>query len=451
MTGRLDRFADWLERQLARGGDVDGRWIAAAAVGLYFVGVAVARAGWDVDLWRALGVPSAPFLFFDTHNLTAAGECIQRGLDPFLDNPCDAHDRPWNYSRLWLGLAWLGMDDSWRVALGVGHVAAFLGTAWWLVGRLTAGQGVVVALLAVSPAFMLAVERGQADLVVFALVALAAVAWRAGATGQAAQPAPVLLASMLKLFPAVALVAAVLSRHARSAVAAVVAGVVFVGWFLANLDEMQLISERAPQGLVYSYGARILVGHVARRLVDVEVGGGWARQVVAAGVLVLIAAGVVLWVRRSAAWHAPAGTGPVGWRLQAFHLGALIYVGSFAVANNWDYRLIFLLLVLPQVFAWLRDRDDPRRRLAAVAVPTVVVQCYLGAVLAWGTLETVVDWGRLPTWRIADELVSWLLAGVLLALLVPSVRAALVWVTGAARTGGSRRPDHPDGRTGGSR
>jgi hypothetical protein len=38
----------------------------------------------------------------------------------------------------------------------------------------------------------------------------------------------------------------------------------------------------------------------------------------------------------------------------AFLAGASIYVGTFALpGTNWDYRLVFLLLTIPQLFRWI--------------------------------------------------------------------------------------------------
>ena len=50
--------------------------------------------------------------------------------------------------------------------------------------------------------------------------------------------------------------------------------------------------------------------------------------------------------------------------LVGFHAGALIYLGTFAVANNFDYRLVFLLLTLPQLVEWVRT---PAHRLSSLA------------------------------------------------------------------------------------
>ena len=423
---RFTGLLDWLNRWLSAGQGIDGRLVALGAVALYWAAVGLAAVG-GVDLWRVLGVPSGPILFVDTHNLTAAAECAQHGVDPFLDNPCDVDDRVWNYSRLWLVVAWLGVDDSWRIPLGVGHVLAFLAMVWLLVGRLTLGQGIVLAVLLVSPAFMFAMEHGQADLLMFVVVAASAVLWRRPAWGWLAGPLLVALAGALKLFPIVALGAYGLARHGRALVVTLLAGLGFLAYTLATLEDTRLIAERAPQGQVHSYGARILVGRAVHLILGEGAGpGGVARQILAALTVVAVLGFVAWWASRVRQRRVSNGEQPVSWRLHAFHLGALVYVGSFLAANNWDYRLIFLALLLPQLFVWIGDRASPLRALAGLGLVAVVAQSYLGATLAYPTLHRdSVDWGNVPTWMLADEVVSWTLAGLLTALLVPSARSAL--------------------------
>jgi len=41
--------------------------------------------------------------------------------------------------------------------------------------------------------------------------------------------------------------------------------------------------------------------------------------------------------------------------LAAFRMGAAIHIGTFLLGNNWDYRLAFLVLVLPQILEWTRS------------------------------------------------------------------------------------------------
>jgi len=147
--------------------DLDGRLIVVAALAVYFLILTVGRAFFRVDIWPSLGVPTGPSLFFDTRNVTAALDCSRLGFDPLVENPCDPWDRPMNYPRLWLALRWLGLDRSHTDALAVAFIALFIASVLLLLGRITLGQGIVVAMAICSPAVMFAIERANMDIVVF--------------------------------------------------------------------------------------------------------------------------------------------------------------------------------------------------------------------------------------------------------------------------------------------
>jgi len=78
-----------------------------------------------------------------------------------------------------------------------------------------------------------------------------------------------------------------------------------------------------------------------------------ATPIVAAAIwCVLVASGsVALWRRGNAVCSFSAGAA-----VTAFVFGAAIYCGSFLFSNsNYAYRLVFLLLCLPQFFDWVGD------------------------------------------------------------------------------------------------
>jgi hypothetical protein len=47
--------------------------------------------------------------------------------------------------------------------------------------------------------------------------------------------------------------------------------------------------------------------------------------------------------------------------LDGFRTGSAIYVGTFLLGNNWDYRLMFLLFTIPQLLVWT-SHLNPRIR-----------------------------------------------------------------------------------------
>jgi Glycosyltransferase family 87 len=393
---RLDgMLTSRLVRLLAFRPELDGRVVVLGAVAVYvaITGLVWLLGGVDPRPW--LGVPPGPSLFFDTRNITAALECRRLGYDPLVENPCDPWGRPMFYPRIWLLLRWLGFDQSDTTALGVLIVVLFLISLCLLTGRISAGEGIVVAVVICSPAVMLALERANMDVVLFSVLVLAVLLWRRGTTvSRILSPFVVLLAATGKLYPVFGLPAYALLRHRRAALAAAACGLVFLIYVAVTLD----------------YGARILIGQLYHLVVGQDwQGASMAAQAIAAIPLLLLAVSVWLWFRRrlgpGAGEVSPAPTA----ELLAFYLGTLIYVGTFAVFKNYDYRLVYLLLTLPQLMQWVRQGrpDDPRRSLAGLGLAAVVLGLWIG------TLSQQLN--------LVDELVSWAVAGLLVALSAASV------------------------------
>jgi hypothetical protein len=394
-----------LARLLSYRQQLDGRIVLLLAVGVYFATVAIPALLWRIDVWPWLGVPSGPSRFFDARNITAALECRRLGYDPLVDNPCDLWRRPMFYPRAWLLLRWLGLDQSHTGALGVLIVLLFLTSLWLLLGRISAGEGVVAALAVCSPAVMLALERANMDVVLFCVLAAAVVAWRRNErTSWWLSPSLVLMAAVGKLYPVFGLAAYVFMRSRRAALAAGICGVGFLAYVALTLDDVKTVASTATQGQYYSYGARILIGRLYHAVVGHDwQGGSMTAQAAAAVPVLLVAALLWFWTRRRLG--PPAGQEPPvpTARLLAFYLGALIYVGTFAVFRNYDYRLVYLLLTLPQLVAWARELrvGDPRRPVAGLGLAAVLLALWIG------TLSEPLN--------LADELVSWAVAGLLVA------------------------------------
>jgi hypothetical protein len=386
----MSQIRDALARLLMVGRATDGRIVVVGAFSIYLGVVGLVRSLTGVDIWPWLGVPTGPSTFFDARNVMAALECRRLDLDPLIDNPCDPWGRPIVYPRSWLALRFLGLDQSDTTVFAVIAIVLFVVAYLWLLGPITSGEGVVAAIAVCSPAAMLAVERANMDLAVFALLVLAIAAWgRGGRAWSLASPVLVLVAAVAKVYPVFGLGAFLATRERISMLVAVACGVAFALWAVLTLDDLRAVADRAPQGEYYSYGARILLSR-AFRVVAPE---GWegsrlATQIVAA--LTVVPLGFLTWFRvRRRILVVDERTQRRG---LAFFIGALVYLGTFLIGNNFDYRLVFMLLTFPQLFAWSKG-DDPRNLLASMTLLSIVALLWVGSLSPYvATMDEIVSW-----------------------------------------------------------
>jgi hypothetical protein len=393
-----------VRRLLQWGPGLDGRLVIAAAIAVYVTVIAFARLVWGTDLWF-LGVPPGPSLFFDARNLTAAWESQRLGYDPLYESPCDPRRRPLMYLRPWLLFGVFGLDQSHTGVLAVALIAIMFLTFAALVGRVPAGAGVILAVAWCSPAVMFALERANMDIALFSVLAAAVLLWRATPrTGQVLSPMLVLVAATAKIYPVFALPAFVFTRRplaARVTFGCIAAFALYVGWFFRDIVHAAQI---AIQGEGFSFGARILPAHLYHQVgADRWAAPALLKQLIAAVPLGLSVGAITLWViRRFGSTDEEPVPGSAS--LLSFHAGALVYLGTFAVANNFDYRLVFLLLTLPQLFEWVCSPQHRLSSVAAVTLVAILVQLWVGSLSEW-----------LQLW---DELASWAVAGLLTALVI---------------------------------
>lgn len=352
-------------------------------------------AGWE-RTWRALSIPPMTPVFADMRTVQGALASRAAGLDPQRDNVGDPWRRRMNYPRVWIRIAdALGLEREarYRVAVAAG-VALFVAAAALLL-HLFPSAWLLAALL--SGAALLAMERGNNDLLVFVLVVAAALL-----PLRLLSAVLILLATVLKLYPFAAALMLLQARRLAWFALTAAAGLLYLHGASA---EIAVIREGTPVSTALSYGVPSLARWLGQRLgTDIPA---------LALVLPLALLGLgVAWAMRAMpleAADATPGAPPVrgaGERARALFLaGAAIYLGTFVLAANFDYRLIFLALCIPL----LATLPQPRlRRVALAALLLAMNESLLRA--AFGPFGFLLN-------LAAELLVFVLLCGVLGRLL----------------------------------
>jgi tetratricopeptide (TPR) repeat protein len=379
-----------LARRLGRNG-----FLALLAAVLLAQGVFVAWTAGSPQrhaAWR--GVIATPIwpAFADLRVITEAWDEAAAGFDPLrLDG-----DAPrYNYPRAWLLGGKLGgrTDDArW---LGVAVAGIFL-CAVFAVARRAPGWTCLAALgLTVSPAIGLGLERGNTDLLMFALLTPALLYGSAGQHWRGAWPPwLVVMGAMLKLFPILAIPACLIRAGRAAWISAAVAMLVFGGYLLATRAEVGAVLAKTERGREESYGlaiaAEVLAGDKQLRTAAPAVANGASETQATNGstqhrTMQWMAAGLVLAALGGAGWRktrdAFGGSGetPPRAAVRLFVGGAAIFLVTFLFGHSWAYRLVFLIWTLPLLGHELHHGAWPRRMLAGVTLALVGTVCWFVA------------------------------------------------------------------------
>lgn len=325
------------------------------------------------DFWNQLRVPALD-TFGDLLYITRDGERVLHGLPKtpgfFYPPAC-----------YWF--AYLGLGERHNTATGILLSAVFFLSMLAAIGPVRRDHVAYYGALLCSPPVMLCVSRGNIDLFVFILLAAAlSLTNTENRYQKAAGYLLILYAAMIKLYPIFAVAIAIREKRYRWLAIGAGVGVLFAAYLFLSRDDLREMFVLAPRPWHLSYGAPVLFNRLG--LPDStagRIGGGLAL------LLFLLA---ILSVRRMVAEFQAEQNFKL---LHAFRLGAIIFLGCFAVIQyNFIYRFVTLVLTVPQWLAWRRCGG----RLGTVATVALVL---IGVsfwsprfVRNWWNLDQYSDW-----------------------------------------------------------
>lgn len=368
--------------------------VCAVAVTLFVLLYFGNWVGWDLT-WRSFGVVPLHPKFFDMHAVTDHAACAAKGFNAYVLNACDPII-PFNYPPVWLWLRHLGIDGSDSTWLTVSMTIVALGVLTTLLKGRSIGDGLIASLAIVSPSMMMGIERGNVDLLILALVGATALIFAEHRLSRmGASVAIIGLAVVLKLFPVFCVaLAARFSR--RTLLFSLMLAAVSSIYFVVIADYLPIIRHNTPSISLLSYGYKVPflgldkllseAGRPVSGLVDT-----WVP--ISAVILTLVLAAAIVFVSyRRGGSYCTADTSVAG---TAFLFGAGIYCGSFMLGANFTYRLIFLLLCLPQLQDWQMrspSANDFTIAIARALIVAVLVMLWLNGNSIFLFVPQLMDW-----------------------------------------------------------
>ncbi len=369
------------------------------------------------ELWK---VPTEMPPFVDFRLISGSADSFLHGFEPTIKNPYDPRQRIFNYPTFWRLFFYVHMTEAEIILTAISMILLFFVGAFLFPHRISVPGAISMLGVLFSPAAMLLYERGNVDLVVFFVCVMIVIV--AGFSANLAALL-ILFGAVIKMFPFFGI--SILLKEPKTKF-----WILFASSFVALLIYMVVTwrSIKASwdftmRGDKFSYGTNVFFTRygsqistgLSRWLALPQVDLLFKYGPLAIGFLLL---GVV-------AFFAVLNTDllPVvsERNFAAFRMGASIYVGTFLLGNNWDYRLTFLVLVIPQLIEWLNSSYRMHRYWARTGMFFIFFSC-------WHLWITTVPLGTVfhfiadsqNFWFVVDEIVNWSLFLCLAYLLFAS-------------------------------
>jgi hypothetical protein len=321
-------------------------WHAALTAGWH--GLFLLLAVRHIDL---IGAGAKYPLFIDSYPLLAAGETHVRGGNPFLPMDLDViSHRPHSYSSWWFALGDLGLTRSDNLWFGALLVLAFAVAAWTCLRPRALGEVLWTVGAACAAPMILAVNRANNDLVIFALLTpVVPCLLHSSRLVRLVAPLLIAVAAGLKYYPVAAgllLLAEPKLRERRFRIVLFAVVMVLVGLSVAG--DLPYLMKNQPHvegylGLGAANGLDLLGMPEARR----------GRVALAAG----LALGAAGWFARGSDGGLRRMAGDASWL--RFVLGATLLGGCFWIGLSWGYRWVMVLWMVPFLWRPTRPEDLP--------------------------------------------------------------------------------------------
>lgn len=355
-------------------------------------------------------MPQTPLIFADLHTIMTSAESHALGYDPMFENIADPYNREMNYPRIWQCLFWLPINGDHLVILAGTFILLFFVGIFLFLKTIDIQTALFLGAVTFSPSAIFGLQSGNNDLVVFFFVALALrLGYRSKLWGSIAM----FFAAILKVFPIFGL-AQLLTEDKRDFWRLLMPlAALFLIYFWLSLDDFRQIYNVTPRGRSGAYGVYVLpmmIEKILQRWTVFPELRAWV--IAAAPVFFYGVAGLIFLISLYALIDKNASPRPVsGVHISPFRVGACIYIGSFLLASNWNYRMIFLIFTIPQLCAWLSITDIRFSRILRITLAGILFSCW--SMFIQGILGSHIF--------ILDEIANWVAFSGLIYLFLASL------------------------------
>lgn len=331
---------------------------------LILVVLMIAIFGSDKILHLFWNIPTMHPVFADIRTITGANATLSQGLDPLVSNPGDPWGRTMNYPRIWQHMAEVfNFNQSTSIYFGFVNLVLYLCGFLLFSSRLYLSKAMVfilfIALL--SPASVLGMERGNIDIVIFFLMSLSLLY----VSSTILFSGIILFASFLKIFPIFAIVGLLKESKKSFIKASLISMLILIGYVIFNIQDIILIKNGTPQPTGLSYGMNVSWMRISELLGN---NAGMFVRVLTYVYIAVLFVSIYKYLQKYQVISSKIDKTYI----DAFRVGSAIYIATFILNNNYDYRLIFLIFTIPQLVLWVKSKVKILKFIAVLSIISII-------------------------------------------------------------------------------
>jgi hypothetical protein len=364
----------------------------------------------NVWLLRKWNIPIDPPGFLDSRQFAWASEAYAMGYDPLIENPVNPRGHQLNYPRIWHIFFHLGINESHTNIIGTIIVVLFLfGIGiFWFSKKFNNLTYLILFIVFLSPAVMLGVERSNIELILFSILALAILV-------NYYYSIPALLifmfASVLKLYPVFGFIYLLKENKKRfwRLFLSAIGGFIIYG--IISFGDFKQVFETTPKLVNSSFGIHVWwMGLRNGRIFAIPLSESAVTFfTVFSYILSILIVGLTWFYGMREPYQKNYIPGE---HIDAFRVGAGIFIACFLLMNTHDYRLIFLIFTVPQLVAWLRDKERGVLFVPLITLVSIVLSMWNAFIMHF--------LGRKITFVI-EEFCNWIILAGLFYLVISSL------------------------------
>ena len=348
----------------------------------YFAGVQYTLVNiWNIPLM--FDVSGNPYYFVDIDKFTKYNSI---DFEYYMQNSKEILPLI-NYPRIWEYLAIItNLKESDRYYFGVFNISLFY--IGFIIFSLRIQKDVFLSILLLSlyfsPSSVLLMERGQPDMILFFIISMSLAFINRPYIFSSA----ILFASLLKFFPILSLVG--LLKYSMS---------VFIKYFIVVLmlfgiyiwytfSDILIIMDQTVQSASSSYGKDVLWS----KLMEIYKEGPFTTfvyQVKYIIYLYLICSFLLIYALIK--YKCKLINLDITY-IDEFRVGSSLYIGTFLLINNFDYRLVFLIFTIPQLYLWSYSNNIIIKTISITSIISIVYTMWYSVLNHWlGRMTTLFD------------------------------------------------------------